>query len=123
MQASWQNHLHSPVLSPHPIFLNHMLETLRACPAVEAVHLSKEFQKDLNWFDVYLPSKNGVYIIHNNIRPPIPLYVDVCATGAGAICRQEAYHTEFSPRTIRADHHICHLDAVNAVAVLRTWAP
>ena len=79
--------------------------------------------EDLNWFDAYLLSTNGVYIIHNDLRPPIPVHLDVCVTSAGAICRWDAYHTEFTPHIIRADHPICHLEAVNAGAVLRTWDP
>ena len=77
--------------------------------------------KDLNWFNAYLPSTNGVYITHDDVRSPIHLCVDVCATGAGTMYRQEAYHAEFHSHSKGADRPIvCHLEAVNAVAVLGT---
>ena len=43
--------------------------------------------------------------------------------GAGAICRWEAYHTEFPGDILRDEHPICHLEAVNAVVALKTWVP
>ena len=97
------------------------------CPAEGAVRLFTQFQKDLNWFDIYLPSTNEMYIIYVYTAIsslPFPsIDVDVCAMGAGTICRREAYNTEFPPHIIRADHPISHLEAVNAVTSLRTWAP
>ena len=33
-----------------------------------------------------------------------------------------AYHMEFPPQLVGEDHPICHLDDVNAVAALLTWA-
>ena len=61
--------------------------------------------------------------MHDDDRTPIPLYVDMCAMGAGTICRWEAYHTKFPPHIVNADHPICHLKVVNAVSALKTWAP
>ena len=36
---------------------------------------------------------------------------------------KEAYHTKFLPSIINEAHPICHLEALNAVADLHTWAP
>ena len=49
-------------------------------------------------------------MIHEDTRIPIPLFIDACATGAGTICGDQAYHP------------LCHMEAVNVVAALRTWA-
>ena len=50
---------------PHTrLFVNHMLETPRACQAVVEVQLSVCFKKNINWVCAYLPSTNGVYMMH-----------------------------------------------------------
>ena len=67
-------------------FLNHTLETLKACQAMGLVQLSARFQKYLNWFGAYLQSSNRLYIMHEGNRHPILLFINACATGAGAIC-------------------------------------
>ena len=61
--------------------------------------------------------------MHEDSQPPITIFVNTCATVAGAIYRHQAYHTEFPKELIGKNHTICHLEAVNAVAVLKTWAP
>ena len=94
------------MLPPARFFINRMLNNLRACPAEGDVTLSEEFQKDLNCFATYLPTSNRVYMIHEDDRVPIPLYIDACSTGAGAICLLEAYHMQFSPSIINASHPI-----------------
>ena len=85
--------------------------------------LSVSFKKDLQWFAEYLRSTNVVYIMHTNRKVPVHLYVDACSTGAGAISGSQAYHAEFPADIIKAEHPICHLDVINAVAAIQTWAP
>ena len=82
---------------PTRFFLNRKLETLRACSAVGIVSLSPGFKKDLNWFSAYLVSHNGVHIIHHDNRTTMSLYVDACATGAGATCGFEALSHPVQP--------------------------
>ena len=79
--------------------------------------------KYLSWFSAYLPSTNRVFIMHEDSQPPIPLFVEVCVVGVGAICWHQAYHIEFPTKLIGEEHPICHLETVNAVAALKTWAP
>ena len=67
--------------SPTHLFTNRMLETLRACPLQGVVHLSPEFREDLAWFQQYLPHTNGVFLIHEESRTPILLFVDLCTSG------------------------------------------
>ena len=66
---------------PAHLFTNRMLETLRACPLQGSTPMSPEFRKDLAWFQQYLPCTNGVYLIHEESRTPIPLYVDAWTSG------------------------------------------
>ena len=101
-------------------FDNHMLEALGACPAVGVVKLSNKFCKDRNWFHMYMHSTNGVFIIHKDSRFPIHIFCYACSMGPGAICRWSAYHVTFPTNIIREQHPICHLEALNAVAAIKT---
>ena len=86
------------------------------------VQLSPTFHKDLNWFRAYVQDSSGLYMIHEDTRPPIALFIDACATRAGTICGNQAYHTIFPTILLGEKHPICHLEAINVGAVLRTWA-
>ena len=104
------------------LFTNRMLETLQACPLQGVVHLSPEFKKDLAWFHQYLPCTNGVFLIHEESRTPIPLFVDACTSGCGAVTSDQAYHRVFPPQILHQNLPICHLEALNAVVALKVWA-
>ena len=98
-----------------------MLETLRVCPGVGDIQLSSGFQKGINWFCAYLQCTTGMYIMHADSCAPRSPFVDACGMGAGAIFSHLAYHTKFLPQFVGEDNPICHLDAVNAMAALRSW--
>jgi hypothetical protein len=51
---------------PARLFVGRMLATLRAAPPTGTIQLSEEFKKDLLWFSEFLPSYNGVAIIHQD---------------------------------------------------------
>ena len=50
-------------VKPARIFLNHMLDLLRASHVTQKITLTPEFKRDLRWFATYLPRYNGVVII------------------------------------------------------------
>ncbi len=109
---------------PSRLFLNRMLATLRACPDQGQVLLGEEFKKDLNWFKSYLASTNGVFIIQKEeVRAPAHLYVDSSTAACGGFSGTEAYHHKFPQTLISRGLSICHLEAINAVAALKLWAP
>ena len=62
-------------------FLNGMLETLRSCPAAGEIPFSPNFQNDHNWFACNFPTTTSIYIIHDQTRAPVILYVDACTWG------------------------------------------
>ena len=66
----------SQVCPPACLFLNRMLDTLRQCPEKGSVTLSPEFRKDLAWFDWFLPTTGGTFIIHQDDKNPVQLYID-----------------------------------------------
>ena len=108
---------------PARLFSNRMLETLRAYPEQGRIALSPEFKMDVAWFSKYLPTTDRVFIIHEDDRVPVHLFVDACTSGCGAVTKWAAYHTQFAPHVVREGHPICHLEALNAVVAITLWAP
>ena len=49
-------------------------------------------QKDLQWFEQYAASSNGVSMIEEDTRQPINIFVNACTSGCGVLCQVEAYH-------------------------------
>ena len=105
------------------LFLNCMFATLRDCPGDGTIQLSAEFKKDLQWFRLYATSSNGVSIIDEDVRQTVDIFVDACTTSCGALCGDEAYHTTFPQHTLDQCHPICELEALNAAAAIKLWAP
>ena len=70
-----------------------------------------------------MPSTNGVYVIHEESRSHIPIFVDACETGTGAICGHQVYHATFPAHMIHQPHPICHLEALNALAAVKNLDP
>ena len=71
----------SQVCPPARLSLNRMLDTLRQCPEQGSFTLSSEFCKDLAWFDRFLPTTDGMFLIHQNDRHLVHLYIDACMSG------------------------------------------
>ena len=107
---------------PARLFLSRMLDTLRRAPDTGKVTLDDDFKKDLLWFDRYMASTNGIYIIHPT-RETITIELDSCLSGCGAICLSEYYASEFPAHINDARHPICHLELLNIVVACRLWAP
>ena len=104
------------------LFLNHMLATLRDCPDEDTLHLSVEFKKDLQWFRLYVASRNGVCIIDEDVLHTVDIFMDACTTDCGALCGVEAYHTIFQQRILDQRHGICELEALNVAVAIKLWA-
>ena len=56
--------------------------------------LSHELQNGIAWFLEYLPQK-GVYIIHEDHREPVHIFINACNSGACTLCQADVYHTQF----------------------------
>ena len=63
----------------------------------------------------FLPHFNGVFLIHEDTRVPIPLYVDMSISGRVAVINTVAYHVEFPPHIVQQRLSICHLEDLNAM--------
>ena len=64
------------------LFLNRMLDTLRQCPDQGSFTHFPKFHKDLAWFDQFLPTTDGTFIIHQDDRHLVHLYINACMSGA-----------------------------------------
>ena len=87
------------------LFFNRMLDSLRACPSTDLTRLTPEVRKD--WFAQFLPSTNGVFMIHEDSRTPFSMYIDAYTIGAGVVLADEAYYTEFPAHMLLTTHPIC----------------
>ena len=67
---------------PARLFLNRMLDTFRQCPEQGSFTFSPEFCKNLDWFDRFLPTTNGTFLIHQVDRHPVQLYFNTCMSAA-----------------------------------------
>ena len=98
---------------PVHLFTNRMLDTL----------LSTEFQKDVTWFQSFFPRIDCVFLIHEDTRVPIPLFVDACTSICRAVTTTEAYHVEFPNPIAQKNLSICHLEALNAIVTIKVCVP
>ena len=60
-----------------------------------------------------------MYLIHEESRTPIPLYVDACTSSCGAVTTSQAYHMAFPPHILHQNLSICHLEALNALLAVK----
>ncbi len=114
-------HFISRCVKPARLFVNRMLDTLRAAPATGVIQLSANFKKDLSWFLAFLPQYNGIHCLEPS-RHTFTLEVDSCLTGCGGICLPQYYHRTFPLFILEEHHHICHLEMLNVVVAVKTWA-
>ena len=70
---------------------------------------------------MYLPLSNGIFIIYEDGRSPLDMFVNSCTMGCGTIYNDQAYHSIFPDTLLNQGLEICHLDAPNCVVALRLW--
>ena len=106
---------------PARVFVNRILATFRANASSRSIHLSEDFQKDIQWFLTFLPAYNGVsYICKQLVDVHQSLHLDASLTGMGAVWRDRVYATPIH-NCADLDLKIIHLEMLNIVIALRTW--
>ena len=109
-------------VKPSHVFLNRILALYRANSHLHKIYLSSDFHKDIAWFLTFLPSFNGVsYLKKNAVDSVQSLYLDACLTGMGGVWRDRVYATPIH-NMMGVDLKIVHLEMLNLVIALRTWA-
>ena len=105
------------------IFMNRLLETLRAMNKKKRISLSSSFQKDLRWWSLFMERFNGVSFIPPTVwaEPDVTFSTDSCLQGCGGICGLEYFHTSF-PSFIRDQQLPIHKLEMLAVLIgVRIW--
>ena len=64
---------------------------------------------------------NGVFMINQDVKQRVHIYINACTTGCVTVCQAEAYHTEFASAILWEHHPICELEAANAMVSLKHW--
>ena len=99
-------------------FLNRLLDVLRSMHDKDQVALSQEAQRDINWFQKFLPTFNGITIFdHRPIAHEIEL--DVCLQGLGARWGSQVF--AFPLPLGYLNYNIAHLEMLNILVALRVW--
>ena len=108
---------------PTRIFTNRMLQNLRDTPKRGSETLSLGFKQDLDFFGKLLPRYNGIKIIEKTtVACHAVLELDACLLGCGAFVGNEFYSERFPSRVLRCEHSIAHLEMLNVVVAIKTWA-
>ena len=103
---------------PARFFLKRMLSLFRSQFQSQRISLSPSFYKDLNWFNVFLDSYNGVTYYDN--RPvDESIFLNACLTGLGGVFKNLLYAIPI-PRNYK-DFHINHLEMINVMVALKIW--
>ena len=103
---------------PARFFLNRMLQLLRDGHALKHIYLSTEFHRDLNWFNTFLSSYNGV-TFYDNTHIHATIALDACLSGLEAVHKDMVYALPI-PRGI-ANYTIVHLQMLNIMVALKVW--
>ena len=107
---------------PARTFINRMLALFKQNSTKQRIVLTEEFNKDLNWFLLFLPKFNGITYIQ---KPDIPggqtLHVDASLTGLGGVWENQVYATPIFD-IYDTPLMIVHLVMRNLVIALKLWA-
>ena len=99
-------------------FLNRLLDVLRSMHDKHQVVLSQEAQRDINWFQKFLLTFNGITIFdHRPIAHEIEL--DACLQGLGARWGTQVFALPLPLGYL--NYNIAHLEMLNILVALRVW--
>ena len=101
------------------IFLNRMLQTLRDHTDKNKIKLDNEFYKDLNWFNVFLRSYNGV-TFYSLASINTQVHLDACLSGLGGQYGDWVYSLPLPDNF--SNLHITQLEMLNVIVALKVWA-
>ena len=110
-------------VKPARLFVNRILATLREAPDNGPINLTREFQRDMAWFNAFLPHFNGKVYFDKLTKPPITnLYVDACLTGMGGSWGSRVYALPVQTISyLPINCSIVHLEMVNVFIALNLW--
>ena len=103
---------------PARYFLNRMLQVLRENHANKHISLTVDFGKDLNWFNTFLCSYNGITFYDNKPVQAI-IALDASLTGLGAVFHNMVYALPLPSGHL--NYNITQLEMLNIMVALKIW--
>ena len=105
------------------VFMNRLLETLRAMSKKKSIRLSESFKKDVKWWSRFMEKYNGVSFIPAMAwgEPDVTFATDSSLKGCGGMCLREYFHVSF-PKAIKdQDFPIHKLEMLAVLLGVRIW--
>ena len=105
-------------VKPAHIFLNCMLDLLRASHVTQKITLTPEFNRDLRWFATFLPHYNGVSL-YDHRSLDVKFELDACLIGLGGRFGNDIYHLPIERGYM--NWTIVHLENINVLLALHLF--
>ena len=105
------------------VFMNRLLETLRAMSSSKSVRLSGSFKKDLRWWEMFIEKYNGVSYIPSFVwaEPDVTFATDSCLVGCGGISAGQYFHSNFPDEIASQQLPIHRLEMLAVLVAVRLW--
>ena len=105
------------------IFLSRLLNLLREAPEEGGVMLSDDARRDIHWFQVFMPTHNGVSLIPEPewSEPDVVFATDACLVGLGGVCGQDYFTERFPDHILEQNLHISALEMLAVTVGIRLW--
>ena len=105
------------------LFVNRILDVLRAAPDRGYIMLDDGFRKDVSWFVKFLKRFNGsVYFFKQLVLPCNNLYLDASLTGIGGNWGSKVFACKIADLSHIGDHFtIVHFEMLNILVAMRLW--
>ena len=105
------------------VFMNRLLETLRAMSKTNSIKLSRSFMKDIKWWDLFVAEYNGVSFIPSITwdEPDATFATDSSLTGCGGTYSKQFFHASFPLAIRKKDLPIHKLEMLTVLLGVRIW--
>ena len=108
---------------PGRVFIARLLAFLRAFPTNGMATLTPEFHRDLQWWEAFLPSYNGVSMMpwEDWSSPDGVAACDACLVGCGAWYQGKFFHSPFPHHISTQSLHINALELLTIMVTIKLW--
>ena len=106
------------------VFICRILKWLRLIHGSKsAQHIPVYVKQDLRWWQLFLPTFNGVsmMLMEEWSNPDELCACDACPSGCGGFISGEYFHEEFPPHIAQLKMHINALELLTIVVALKVW--
>ena len=107
------------------VFISRIINEINKYPEDGSLRkISKEFRKDIRWWELFMEDFDGISIIppEKFIAPNVIFNTDSCLKGCGGWANDRAFHTAFPDwLTRKEDVHINELELTAVVIAVKKW--